>query len=462
MHTEKEQPPLSKEKPYGFVCFSKTTHAKDVEEILHRLHAEGVRVWYDSGADPVAQQDDRVALRLENCAFFLPLVTENFLSDADCRDALLYAKECEKPVYPILLPGVPLSPGMKMRFSGLQTIVMDSFPQEELFFQQLLSLPTLRNCMEESFTGEEFPSVSPANNDTPASSCSPEMRQALDSQTETRNAISQQKARRSEPYPGRLAESWRDVLQTDFDGEEVTELAMPDRRVYSFAMLDRISRGTAEYWVVSRRQEELVIFFLFKKPSEPNSTPIYVPFGKSVRYIYRTFMQRHREYTFLDSTTVQPQIQAGKTGKPKHLAQDTVRRRWGDELPDCLRIPDKYAVIDADAFRCFRPGTMISELILPTSILSIGEGAFSSLTVTGRIVLPKNVRDIGNAAFTLGPRAYLECTENSFAYEYACRNHLRNSVDMQHLREQNLCPYCGGTFSFFTGRCRQCGARRSR
>lgn len=292
-------------------------------------------------------------------------------------------------------------------------------------------------------------------------------RQALDrreknarEEAETKNS-SRTENPPSAPRPGRLAESWRDVLQTDSAGRgQLLELTMPDQRAYSFSLLDQIPHGTSKYWVVSRERRENTVFFVFKKPDQPEGDPIYIPFGKSVRSVYRAFQQRHGEYLFLDAAAMEPRIQAGKPARPKHLSRDAVQRLWGGGLPDSLRIPEKYAVIDEDAFFCIRPGTVVSELVLPGSVLSVGDRAFANLTVAGRVALPKSVREIGDAAFTLGPRGYLECAEDSYACEYARRSGLRNSPDMQRLREEKRCPYCGGSFSVLTGKCRQCGARR--
>lgn len=96
------------------------------------------------------------------------------------------------------------------------------------------------------------------------------------------------------------------------------------------------------------------------------------------------------------------------------------------------------------------------EILIPSGIIILDQDAFLLTKIKKRIVIPDSVIKIDRKAFVLSDNAYVECTENSYAYLYCRENELRNSVDIN--RSKGLCVDCGGTFTgLFKKKCRLCG-----
>lgn len=152
-------------------------------------------------------------------------------------------------------------------------------------------------------------------------------------------------------------------------------------------------------------------------------------------------------------------------------AKDARKLCVDGRLPKAVILPDGIDVVVRDAFWGI-PGTTADKIILPRGLKKVQEEAFGHLTVQDYIVIPDSVTEIGKNAFRLGEKAHVQCNQGSYAYRYCVQNHLRNSVDLEYKRKKQeealwkkrrdagLCPYCGGSYTFFFPRCRQCGRKR--
>ncbi|MBR6807039.1 MAG: TIR domain-containing protein [Clostridia bacterium] len=121
------------------------------------------------------------------------------------------------------------------------------------------------------------------------------------------------------------------------------------------------------------------------------------------------------------------------------------------------------------------PPSTVDEIIIPKGVCVIDDSALQKAKVKKRIVIPSSVTKIGANAFDLLPEAYIECTNNSYAYFYCKENNLRNSVDIEenirmvneqkmiinNYKAQGVCIHCGGKFSgLLKKKCSICGKEK--
>lgn len=88
---------------------------------------------------------------------------------------------------------------------------------------------------------------------------------------------------------------------------------------------------------------------------------------------------------------------------------------------NATRIPKYCFIEDFNAFK-YGPVYEIEEIIIPKGVCVIEGGAFYKVLISKRIIIPSSVTRIGKNAFNLGPKAYVSCDKNSFAYYYCSIN----------------------------------------
>ncbi len=113
--------------PYIFVSYAH----KDKETVFPFISAlqKRFRVWYDDGLHYGREWDEEILQRLDGCAVFLFMVTENALASANCRDELHLARESGKNFINILVRGGLALPGwFQFRYSRFQACLLDTFP----------------------------------------------------------------------------------------------------------------------------------------------------------------------------------------------------------------------------------------------------------------------------------------------------------------------------------------------
>lgn len=101
-------------RPYAFLSYSHKDKA-DAELITYELIDRGFRVWFDEGLTPAKEWDEVIAKRVEECSYFVALLSQNYLESENCRDELNYARDKNRPRMLIYLENVELPAGMAMR-----------------------------------------------------------------------------------------------------------------------------------------------------------------------------------------------------------------------------------------------------------------------------------------------------------------------------------------------------------
>lgn len=131
------QPYLGNES-YIFISYAH----KDKEvvyPIIKKMLKEGFRIWYDDGIDPGTEWDENIAKHIEECGYFIPFISENYLKSSNCKDELNFARDLEKDRFLIYLENVDLPLGMNMRLSRLQNIHKYAYDSFDEFYNKLLT-----------------------------------------------------------------------------------------------------------------------------------------------------------------------------------------------------------------------------------------------------------------------------------------------------------------------------------
>lgn len=130
--------PYKGDSAYIFVSYAHKDK-KEVYPIIEKLMNDGFRVWYDDGIDPGTEWDENIAKHIEDCGYFIPFISENYLKSSNCKDELNFARDLDKDRFLVYLENVNLPSGMNMRLSRLQNIHKYSYGSFDEFYNKLLT-----------------------------------------------------------------------------------------------------------------------------------------------------------------------------------------------------------------------------------------------------------------------------------------------------------------------------------
>lgn len=130
--------PYIDDKSYIFISYAHKDK-KEVYPIIDKLLNDGFRVWYDDGIDPGTEWDENIAKHIEECGYFIPFISENYLKSSNCKDELNFARDLDKDRFLVYLENVNLPSGMNMRLSRLQNIHKYAYDSFDEFYNKLLT-----------------------------------------------------------------------------------------------------------------------------------------------------------------------------------------------------------------------------------------------------------------------------------------------------------------------------------
>ena len=121
--TDHAAAPAEHTSPYVFVCY-----AHDDREVVLELAAwlrdSGVRVWYDEAIEAGSRWSDDLARAVDGCSAFLYFLSPRSVSSRHCLDEVHYALECGRPIVPVEIAPVTLTPGLKLSLGGQHRLFM--------------------------------------------------------------------------------------------------------------------------------------------------------------------------------------------------------------------------------------------------------------------------------------------------------------------------------------------------
>lgn len=132
--------------PYVFVCYAHDERAIVLEQITW-LRGQGFEVWYDEAIEAGSRWSEDLARAVDGCAAFLYFLSPRSVSSRYCLDEVHFALECNRPIIPVEIAPVTLTPGLKLSIGGTHRLFMYRMEPDE--FRQKLARG-LRDAMQGS------------------------------------------------------------------------------------------------------------------------------------------------------------------------------------------------------------------------------------------------------------------------------------------------------------------------
>jgi hypothetical protein len=101
-------PACDKKEPYIFASYAHADKAEVYPE-LARLHGLGYRIWYDEGITPSKSWVREIADAIDDCAFFLVLISPDAIASENVNREITYAIDHKKPYLAVFLRDATLS-----------------------------------------------------------------------------------------------------------------------------------------------------------------------------------------------------------------------------------------------------------------------------------------------------------------------------------------------------------------
>ena len=121
--TEHAAAPDRPDRPYVFVCYAHDERAIVLEQI-EWLRAQGFTVWYDEAIEAGSRWSEDLARAVDGCAVFLYFLSQRSVSSRHCLDEVHFALECGRPIVPVEIAPVTLTPGLRLGIGGTHRISM--------------------------------------------------------------------------------------------------------------------------------------------------------------------------------------------------------------------------------------------------------------------------------------------------------------------------------------------------
>lgn len=159
--------PYEGDKPYIFVSYSHKDNER-VIPLLEAMHRAGYRVWYDDG---IHLGDDWVQTlegRIDQCGFFLPLVSPASLESDFCFAEIRRAKREGKPVAPVYLEEVVMPLDWEAYLSRRQHDRILEGESEDAFLHRLSGEAVFVLCRRDNAAHTETVADSPEDDTQPS------------------------------------------------------------------------------------------------------------------------------------------------------------------------------------------------------------------------------------------------------------------------------------------------------
>jgi hypothetical protein len=108
---------------YVFVCYAHDQRDVVVREI-EWLRTQGFEVWFDEAIEAGQRWSEDLALAIEGCSAMLLFMSPRSMSSRYCLDEIHFALECGRPIVPVEVEPVELTPGLRLSLGGTHRIFM--------------------------------------------------------------------------------------------------------------------------------------------------------------------------------------------------------------------------------------------------------------------------------------------------------------------------------------------------
>ena len=128
--TEHTAAPALPTTPYVFICYAHDERETVVAQI-DWLRGQGFTVWFDEAIEAGSRWSDDLARAVEGCSAFLYFLSPRSVSSRYCLDEVHFALECSRPIVPVEIAQVTLTPGLKLSIGGTHRLFMHKMESEE-------------------------------------------------------------------------------------------------------------------------------------------------------------------------------------------------------------------------------------------------------------------------------------------------------------------------------------------
>jgi hypothetical protein len=144
--------------PYVFVCYAHDDRDVVVEQVAW-LREGGIQVWYDEAIEAGSRWSDDLARAVEGCSAFLYFLSPRSVSSRHCLDEVHFALECGRPIVPVEIAPVTLTPGLQLSLGGQHRLFMHRMePAQfrsklERGLREAMSLVSVEHPIESRYAG---------------------------------------------------------------------------------------------------------------------------------------------------------------------------------------------------------------------------------------------------------------------------------------------------------------------
>ena len=419
--------PYSGTDDYIFISYAH----KDSElvfPIIEQMQKDRYNVWFDEGIDPGTEWPKTVADRLYRCAFFIALMSENYLASTNCIDELEFARNKEKSRVILYLQDIALPIEVELRHGRIQAIFWFKYTEKAEAFNKLYSTKGITG----SRSKDEKPDI------------------------ESDSAV--KIARQSSELP---------------DGPNVISNAayLPPTPDEAFRFrYDEKDDG----WSISLRYDEK--YTEIKIPENHQGKPVSIIAGNGFEGCER-----------LTRVTIPSSVHSimhGAFRGCESLASITIPSGvkvigscafWGCKSLTSITIPSSVFSIDEYAFaycenltsitissgvrhigkRVFYSCKNLTSVTVPSSVHTIGDGAFIGCRSLASITIPSGIR-------VFGSRVFYGCVNLENIIWLQDNNREEQMRRVEFYQKLGRCRYCGGSFKkiLLSTKCKECGEKK--
>lgn len=120
---ERAAAPAQTSTPYVFVCYAHEDREIVLEQIAW-LKGQGLSLWIDEAIEAGSRWSDDLARAVEGCGAFLYFLSPRSVGSRYCLDEVHFALECGRPIVPVEIAPVTLTPGLKLSIGGTHRLFM--------------------------------------------------------------------------------------------------------------------------------------------------------------------------------------------------------------------------------------------------------------------------------------------------------------------------------------------------
>jgi hypothetical protein len=102
-----------------------------VIDLVAWLRSKGFSVWFDENIEAGSRWSEDLARAVDGCAAFLYFMSPRSIASRYCLDEIHFALECGRPIVPVEVEPVALTPGLRLSLGSTHRVFMYRMEAEE-------------------------------------------------------------------------------------------------------------------------------------------------------------------------------------------------------------------------------------------------------------------------------------------------------------------------------------------